>query len=215
MNKLKKITASVMAIVLVICIGYFSTLSPTTAWSFQSQNMSGAEKTFVFANFDVNGEYKVTDTIRFKGATKLNDESETHFDDVVEITEVQVTNDGGMPARIYVTVDNEYKTQGLRYFYFTDEIMVDNSVKATIKKALGDDMTAENLDRHNVGEDGNSGYYILMNPGETKTIKVALWVDYDESGIEFLKAESTWATISYRINMTMTATQDMDVALVR
>lgn len=215
MSKLKKLAAAVMALMLVMCGSYFSLMSPTTAWSYQSQNISGAQNTFVFADFDVDGEYSVSNSIRFKGATAFEDENETMFDSVVEIAEVTVTNDGGMPARIYATVKNEYKTEGLRYFYFTDDMMVDGSVKATMSKALGGEMTQAALDKHNIGEDGNSGYYVSLNPGETKTVKVAFWVEYDECGIDFAFSESAWATIDYKVNITMTATQDIDGALVR
>ena len=34
---------------------------------------------FVFADFDVDGEYSVSDAIRFKGATAFEDENETMF----------------------------------------------------------------------------------------------------------------------------------------
>lgn len=215
MSLIKKITAAVMAFVLVLCTGYFSTMSPTTAWSFQSQNVSGTENTFVFADFDVDGEYYVTSPIKFKGATRFENGEDPLFDSVVDITEIHVTNEGGMPARIYATVENEYETKGLHYFYFTDEIMVDNSVKATMTQALGGKLTEEALKIHNVGEDGNSGYYIMLNPGETKTVKVAMWIEYDDSGMETAFNESAWETLSYRIKTTLTATQDTDGALVR
>ena len=55
MSKLKKYAAVCMALVLVMCGSYFSLMSPTTAWSYQSQNISGTGHTFVFADFDVDG----------------------------------------------------------------------------------------------------------------------------------------------------------------
>lgn len=215
MSKTKKLLACIMALMLVMCTCYFSLMSPTTAWSYQSQNVSGTKNTFVFADFDVDGEYSINNSIKFKGATAFADEEETLFDSVVEIVEVQVENSGAVPSRVYATVKNEYASKGLRYFYFTDDMLVDSSVKATIKDALGGEMTDEALDRYNVGEDGNSGHYINLNPGETKTVKVALWVEYDESDIQFALANSPWSTVEYRINITMTATQDIDGAMVR
>lgn len=215
MSKTKKLVSAVLVLALVMCGCYFSLMSPTTAWSYQSQNITGSQNTFVFADFDVDGEYSVSDSIRFKGATSFEDENETMFDSVVEIEEVSVTNSGGMPARVYADVKNEYETQGLRYFYFTDDMMVDDSVKATMEKVLDGEMTQDALDKHNVGEDGNSGYYININPGETKKVKVAFWVEYDESGIEFAFADSEWATIDYKVNITMIATQDIDGVLIR
>ena len=215
MSKLKKYAAVCMASVLVMCGSYFSLMSPTTAWSYQSQNISGTGNTFVFADFDVDGEYTVSDAIRFKGATAFEDEDETMFDSVVEVVEVEVTNDGGLPARVYATVANGYETKGLRYFYFTDDILVDGSVRATMKKVFNGELNDNALNKHNIGEDGNSGYYVSLKPGESKKVKVAFWVEYDECGIDFAFSESAWATIDYKIKITMTATQDMDGALVR
>ena len=215
MSKLKKFAAVCMALVLVMCGSYFSLMSPTTAWSYQSQNISGTGNTFVFADFDVDGEYTVSDAIRFKGATAFEDEGETMFDSVVEVVEVEVTNDGGLPARVYATVANGYETKGLRYFCFTDDILVDGSVRATMKKVFNGELNDNALNKHNIGEDGNSGYYVSLKPGESKKVKVAFWVEYDECGIDFAFSESAWATIDYKIKITMTATQDMDGALVR
>ena len=215
MSKLKKFAAVCMALVLVMCGSYFSLMSPTTAWSYQSQNISGTGNTFVFADFDVDGEYTVSDAIRFKGATAFEDEDETMFDSVVEVVEVEVTNDGGLPARVYATVANGYETKGLRYFYFTDDILVDGSVRATMKKVFNGELNDNALNKHNIGEAGNSGYYVSLKPGESKKVKVAFWVEYDECGIDFAFSESAWATIDYKIKITMTATQDMDGALVR
>ena len=183
MSKLKKYAAVCMALVLVMCGSYFSLMSPTTAWSYQSQNISGTGNTFVFADFDVDGEYTVSDAIRFKGATAFEDEGETMFDSVVEVVEVEVTNDGGLPARVYATVANGYETKGLRYFYFTDDILVDGSVRATMKKVFNGELNDNALNKHNIGEDGNSGYYVSLKPGESKKVKVAFWVEYDECGI--------------------------------
>ncbi len=215
MSKVKKLTALIMVLVLVMCSCYFALMLPTTAWSYQSQNISGTQNTFVFANFDVDGEYSVNNNIRFKGATAFEDENETLFDSVVEIVDVEVKNDGGMTARIYTTVKNEYESKGLRYFAFAEDMMVDNSVKATMLEALDGEMTEEALSVYNVGEDGNSGNYIMLEPGESKVVKVALWVEYDECSDDLIFAESAWSTIDYRINITINATQDTDGALVR
>ncbi len=215
MSKTKKLLASVMAVVLVMCTGYFALMSPTTAWSYQKSNISGAKNTFVFADFDVDGQYSLDSSIKFKGATAFADEDEPLFDSVVEVVDVEVTNDGGMPSRVYATVKNEYQSTGLHYFYYTEDMLVDSSIKETIKKELNGEMTVQALDKHNLGEDGNSGFYATLNPGETKTLKVALWIEYGESGIESAFNDSPWSTIDYRINITMTATQDVDGAMVR
>ncbi len=215
MNLTKKIISVVMVFVLVMCMGYFSMMSPTTAWSFQSQNVNGTQNTFVFADFDVKATYSITSSIKFKGATAMCDPEEKLFDSVLEIVEIDVLNEGGMPARIYASVENETETKGLHYFIFSDEILVDNSVKATIEKSLNGVKSFEALNNHNIGADGKSGYYILVNPGEIKTLKVALWVEYAESGIENAFGSYAWDTLGYRIKTTMTATQDIDGTLTR
>ena len=94
-------------------------------------------------------------------------------------------------------------------------MLVNGSVKQTIQKALGGEMTDESLNRYNVGEDGNSGHYVLLNPGESKTVKIALWVEYDESGAETAFSDNGWQTVDYGINIKMTATQDADGAMIR
>ncbi len=215
MNRVKKISAVVMALALVMCVGYFSVMSPTTAWFYQSQSVSGTNNKFVFADFDVNGSYSFENAIIFDGATAYEDEGETGFDSVVKVVDVEVNNKGGLPARIYATVKNNTQAKGLKYFYYTDDMLVDGSIKKTIYTALGNNVNDRALDRYNLGADGNSGHYVLINPGETKTVKVALWIEYDEAGVDFAFAESAWNSIDYSINMTMTATQDVDGAMVR
>ncbi len=211
----KKITSVVLCFVLVLCTGYFSLMSPTTAWSFQSQNLNGTKNTFVFADFDVTGTYSFSGSVRFKGATAFTDSEEKLFDTVVETLEIDVINEGGMPARIYANVKNETETKGLHYFVYSDEILVNNSIKDTMSAALNEKMTLEALNLHNVGADGQSGYYISLNPGEVKTLKIALWIEYEESGIGTAFGDYAWDTLNYRINTTMTATQDVDSALTR
>ena len=215
MNRVKKISAIVMVLALVMCTGYFSVMSPTTAWFYQSQSVSGANNKFVFADFDVNGDYSFENAVIFDGATAYEDENEVGFDSVVKVIDVEVKNDGGLPARVYATVKNNTQAKGLKYFYYTDDMLVNGSVKQTIYAALKNNVNDKALDEYNVGADGNSGHYVLINPGKTKTVKVALWIEYDEAGVDFAFAESVWNSIDYSINITMTATQDVDGAMVR
>lgn len=215
MNRVKKISAAVMALALVMCAGYFSVMSPTTAWFYQSQSVNGTNNKFVFADFDVNGDYSFEDVIVFDGATAYEDEKEVGFDSVVKVIDVEVDNDGGLPARIYATVNNSSQAKGLKYFYYTDDMLVNGSIKQTIYAALNNNVNDKALNDYNVGADGNSGHYVSINPGEKKTVKVALWVEYDEAEVDFAFAESVWNTIDYKINVTMTATQDVDGAMAR
>ena len=215
MSKVKKISAIVMVLVLIMCAGYFSMMLPTTAWFYQAQSVSGANNKFVFADFDIDGDYSLQNTLVFDGATAYRDKDETLFDSVVKVIDVEVENDGGLPARIYATVKNESNAKGLRYFYYTDDMLVDGSIKSTIYSVLKNDVNDKALNAYNVGEDGNSGHYVMINPGEKKTVKVALWVEYDECGAAIAFADSPWNSVDYNINITMTATQDIDGAFER
>ncbi len=215
MNSVKKISAIVMSLVLIMCAGYFSVMSPTTAWFYQSQSVSGANNKFVFADFDIDGEYSFEKLLTFDGATAYADETETMFDSVVKVMDVEVKNEGGLPARVYSTVENKTESKGLRYFCYTDDMIVNGSVKETIRKALNNNLNDRQLDVYNIGEDGNGGFYVNLNPGETKKVKVALWLEYDECSAELAFAESAWETVDYQIEITMTATEDFDGAMER
>ena len=76
MKNFKKISAVIMALALVMCAGYFSVMSPTTAWFYQSQSVSGTNNKFVFADFDVDGDYSFERSMRFDGATAFKDPDE-------------------------------------------------------------------------------------------------------------------------------------------
>lgn len=209
MSSTKKISAIFMAFALVMCMGYFSLMSPTTAWSYQSQSVNGSNNKFVFANFDVDGDYSIERSFRFDGATAFDDPDEDLFDLVVKVIDVEVKNEGGMPARVYSTVENSFDSKGLKYFYYTQGEFKNESVKDSMKEALNNNLTDQALDEY------NNEHYILLNPGESKTVKVALWVEYDESGAEFAFEDSGWASIDYNINITLTATQDADEAMLK
>lgn len=217
MNRVKKISAVVMALALVMCFGYFSVMSPTTAWFYQSQSVSGSNNKFVFADFDIDSNYSFENALVFDGATAYEDadEDKETFDSVVKVIDVEVKNDGGLPARVYATVKNTTDAKGLKYFYYTEDMVVNGSVKETIYSALNNNVNDKALKEYNVGEDGNSGRYIKINPGESKMVKVALWIEYDECGMETAFANSPWDSINYSINITMTATQDADGAMER
>lgn len=215
MNRVKKISAVVMALALVMCFGYFSVMSPTTAWFYQSQSVSGSNNKFVFADFDIDSDYSIDQSLVFDGATAYEDAGETMFDSVVKVVDVDVENDGGLPARVYATVKNTTQAKGLKYFIYTEDMMVNGSVKDTIYTALNNNVNDKALKEYNVGEDGNEGFYVKINPGESKNVKVALWIEYDECGIETAFADSPWNTLNYGINITMTATQDADGAMKR
>lgn len=210
MNKVKRISALVMAFMLVLCIGYFSAMSPTSAWFYDS-GVIDSGNSFIFGDLSVNTKFVSKNNVVFDGATKFNDPDEKLFDDVINVNEIHVTNQGTIPARLYADVANIGNMKGLRWFMYTDKMLVDSSVKKTIESVLPE-LTDEALSVYNVGADGNSGSYILINPGETLVVKIATWIDYDSVS----KALSGGFGIeNCDVQMTLFATQDVDGAVQR
>ena len=87
----------------------------------------------------------------------------------------------------------------------------EGGVKETIKASLPE-LTDEALNTYNLGEDGKSGHYVLLNPGEITTVKIASWIEYDEVAEEL---ESKGTLDSYDIEFTLISTQDVDSAAER
>lgn len=210
MNNAKKISSAVMAFILVLCVGYFSLMSPTSAW-FYNSGVIDSEDSFIFGELSVDTKFKVSNNIAFDGATKLSDPNEILFDEVIKVNEVKVANTGTIPARIYTSVVNKGNSKGLCWFAFTDDMLVDSSVKNTITSILPE-LTNEALTEYNIGADGNSGHYILCRPGEVTTVKIATWVDYDAVGESL---ENGSVIDGYDVEISLIATQDVDGALQR
>ncbi len=210
MNKFRKISASVMAFVLVLCVGYFSVMSPTSAWFYDSGVIDSGDS-FIFGDLSVNTKFVTKGNVVFDAATKFYDPDEKLFDDVINVEEIHVTNQGTIPARIYADVKNIGRLNGLRWFMYTDKMLVDGSVKKTIESVLPE-LTDKALDRYNVGEDGNSGSYIICSPGETVVVKVATWIDYDS--VSGILAEGKNLE-GYDVQLTLFAAQNVDGAIQR
>lgn len=209
MSKMKRISASVMAFVLVLCVGYFSVMSPTSAWFYDSGVIDSGDS-FIFGDLSVNTKFSAKRNIVFDAATKFSDPDEILFDDVINVDEIHVTNQGTIPARIYANVLNAEGMKGLRWFMFTDKTLVDGSVKKTIESVLPE-LTDRGLDIYNVGKDGNGGNYIICNPGETLTVKVATWIDYDSVSKDLAEGRS----LGGEVELALFATQDVDGAVQR
>lgn len=210
MNKVKRISASVMAFMLVLCIGYFSAMSPTSAWFYDS-GVIDSGNSFIFGDLSVNTKFVSKNNVVFDGATKFYDPDEKLFDDVINVNEIHVTNQGTIPARLYADVANIGNMKGLRWFMYTDKMLVDSSVKKTIESVLPE-LTDEALRVYNVGADGNSGNYILINPGETLVVKIATWIDYDSVSKTL---SGGFGIENCDVQMTLFATQDVDGAVQR
>lgn len=198
MNKVKRILTPVMAIVLVLCIGYFSGMSKTSAWFYDSGVIDSGDS-FVFGNLSVNTKFVINHSVLFDATTKLADEGEKLFDKAVNYDDINVTNSGTIPARVYLNVDVTNGASGYRWFMYTEDMLVNGSIRDTIKANLAA-LTKSELDKY------NSSKYVLLAPGETKVVKIASWVEYDDVSATLEKGGSL--TIATRIYMT--ATQNTD-----
>ena len=200
MSKMKRISASVMAFVLVLCIGYFSAMSPTSAWFYDSGVIDSGDS-FIFGDLSVNTSFNVKNSVVFDAATKFADPSETLFDEMINVDEIYAVNKGTVPARIYTDVVNKGSSRGLRWFVYTDSMLVDGSVKKTLQSVLPE-LTDNALSEY----DKNSSY-IICYPGETVCVKVATWVEFDD----VKKAlEGGFTLDGYDVEITLTATLDKD-----
>lgn len=198
MNKIRRIMTPVMAIVLVLCIGYFSGMSKTSAWFYDSGVIDSGDS-FVFGNLSVNTKFVINHSVLFEATTKLADENEKFFDKAVNFDDVNVANSGTVPARVYINIDVTNGAKGYRWFVYTDDMLINGSIKETIKANVKD-LTKAGLDEY------NSSKYVLLAPGESKVVRIASWVEYDDVSAELMKGETL--TIATRIYMT--ATQNTD-----
>lgn len=198
MNKIRRIMTPVMAIVLVLCIGYFSGMSKTSAWFYDSGIIDSGDS-FVFGNLSVNTKFVINHSVLFEATTKLADENEKFFDKAVNFDDVNVANSGTVPARVYINIDVTNGAKGYRWFVYTDDMLINGSIKETIKANVKD-LTKSGLDEY------NSSKYVLLAPSESKVVRIASWVEYDDVSAELMKGESL--TIATRIYMT--ATQNTD-----
>ncbi len=210
MSKLKKISAVVMALALVLCVGYFSEMSTTSAWFYDSQVIDSGDS-FVFGDLSVDTSFSSKSIITFDGATKLADPEEKLFDEVVNVEEILVYNSGTLPARIYADAVVTGNAEGFRWFVFDETIQADGGVKATIESQLPE-LSAESLNAYNVGANGNGGRYLLLKPGEISTVKIATWVEYDFVADKLQNGESL---DTYNVEFSLIATQDVDGVLER
>ena len=78
MNKIKKFLTALMAVALVLCVGYFSGMSKTSAWFYDSGVIDSGDR-FVFGNLSVNTKFVINHSVIFDAATKLADKNETDF----------------------------------------------------------------------------------------------------------------------------------------
>lgn len=196
MNKSKKTLSYVMAFMLVLCVGYFSVMSKTSAWFYDSGTYDSGDS-FVFGNLSVNTNFVVRSNVALDGATKLADEKETLFDSAVHVDEIKVTNSGTVTAKVQTNLVNNGNGKGLRWFVYTDDMLVNGSIKDTIKKNVS------SLDENGLNK-YNESKFVYLAPNETKVVKIACWIEYDEVADKI----STGNTLNgYNTVITLTASQ--------
>lgn len=196
MNKSKKILSYVMAFMLVLCVGYFSVMSKTSAWFYDSGTYDSGDS-FVFGNLSVNTNFVVRSNVALDGATKLADEKETLFDSAVHVDEIKVTNSGTVTAKVQTNLVNNGNGKGLRWFVYTDDMLVNGSIKDTIKKNVS------SLDENGLNK-YNESKFVYLAPNETKVVKIACWIEYDEVA-DKISAGNTLN--GYNTVITLTASQ--------
>lgn len=198
MSKMKRISASVMAFVLALCVGYFSMMSPTSAWFYESGVIDSGDS-FIFGDLSVDTKFVTKNSIVFDGATRFYDPKEVLFDEVVNVSEVLVANTGTVPAKIRTDVVNKGSAKGLRWFVFTEDSLVDGSVRKTLESVLPS-LSDKALSKYNADENN----YIVCYPGEIFTLKVALWIDYDSVSDQLMAGKTL---DGYDVEITLTAVQ--------
>ncbi|MBP9989306.1 MAG: hypothetical protein KBT46_07385 [Ruminococcus sp.] len=209
MSKKKRILSSIMVIALSLCVGYYSFMPSTSAWFYES-GVIDSKDSFVFGDLSVNMNFQSKANVEFDGATKLADETETLFDTVVNVNKITVTNKGTIPARIYADVINKSKVNSLHWFFYTDSQLVNGSIRETIK-SLVPSLKSADINKYNVGDDGQSGKYFMLNPGESLVANIATWIEYDEVSGSLKNGEVQ----SGEIEIKLFATQDKDGAVKR
>lgn len=121
-NKNKKIFTASVSLIFALCIAYFAVLPPTSAWFYV--NLAEDNKTFIFGTFgfDLPIEYFDPQTLDLPAATKLEDPAEAiAFDEAMHIETISATNNGTLPARVYLTVSGSRGTpESLHYFLYND-----------------------------------------------------------------------------------------------
>ena len=149
-KKSKRVFAAVVAVLMVLSVGYFALLAPTTAWFYEAWEQT---HTFTFGDFDVEEVTEVIeDRILLRAATRFADLGEDLFDEVAHVVEVDVTNEGELDAVVNVNVlQNEepldVSTSELKWF-ITDTLPTENAEgeyvtanKGVYKTAIEDMLT--------------------------------------------------------------------------
>ncbi len=211
-TKVKKIFTGAMSLLFALCLTYFAVLPPTSAWFYV--RLIEDEKTFIFGTltFDTPVEYFDAKTIDLPAATKLEDPDEAiAFDRALYIEEISATNDGSLPARVYLTVTRTGGIPAEFHYFFFDESAYDAAAQAVrpgkptsvmdIIRTRKNQYTGQDaniitdgnaaatytaLNSYNLGDGvsgiGDEGNYVIVPPNSTRKIYIAFWADYNVTG---------------------------------
>lgn len=237
MSKKSNIKFISLVTVFALVIAYFAVLSPTTAYYYKSEEKSVNVN---FSLLDVTQTVsEVAADVNLKAATKFYDFSELLFDDVCYEQTVTLTNSGDIDAKIYVQVDvpDEDTTNGLRYFIAKSDIVAPEeettscvtspatalqkgSIKTKIENSLSsfDESFVDGIafaDADAILEAYNEQFVSfddapLLKTGETITIKIYFWAEYDAISSE-LDSDSI-VTIEYAPVVNVYAAQNTSEA---
>ena len=224
--------------VIVLCVAYFSLLTPTSAYFYKTETDNVNVQ---FALFEVEQSQKIfedSEKVQFPAATKFWDTEELLFDDVAIIKNVTLTNTGEADARIFVqiTPDDESIANGFKYMVTKLEkstsplaeeesttgenettTSVSNKVeklpmKTQIENTLGINASTSEQEAVSKLEEYNlnkKNEYVVIAPGESAEVEFVLWAEY--GNIEnTLKDTSAISKIEYNCKIEIIASQDSD-----
>ncbi|NLX94223.1 MAG: hypothetical protein GXZ02_10340 [Clostridiales bacterium] len=217
-KKTKKAFMAVVSVIFALSIGYFAVLPPTSAWFYQ--DLYDEDRQFIFGTLSLDQVYLGTADIDLPAATKLENEAvfgETRFEEALHIVEVDATNDGTLPARVYLKVTAAAENPaGLHYyFYFDDDDGATVKEKIANHIAITDNAadTYTALDAYNIGSGyaGGQGRYIVVPPNTaTKILKIAFWADYNVVGSNLENTVNVTDHYTYNVNIELHAGQNSD-----
>ena len=244
-NGKNKVLTTAVSLLFALSIAYFAVLPPTSAWFYVS--LYEGNKSFIFGTLDFNVPVTYFDpqSIDLPAATKLEDPNETTaFDEALHVETVSATNDGTLPARVYLTVTGNLGTPvSLHYFLYTDDdydtaaaaaspdisTSVMDIIRTRKNKYTGLDAniitnnnsssTYSALSTFNIGDGipgvSDEGNYVVIPPKTTQNIYIAFWADYNVTGTALENTGNVSVHYSYSIAIKLSAGQNTDGWFIR
>lgn len=236
-SKKKTIKFTALMTVLILTVTYFSLLTPTSAYFYQEFPFENDGITFSLLEFGVSEENRIFEddcNLKFKAATKLADDDEFLFDEVVITRYFEITNaENGVPAKVFPRIhlyDNA-EDKGLRYMVFVSKTPFDDVVPA---ESVSEESETEEITdgpiKSAIKEKNSSAAYenkdpnapenniVELAPGEKAFVKIYFWAEYDKvmssvEGKDETERHSIWqdasaiATVGYKCNIEFIASQ--------